>query len=53
MGDRLQVRVAVCHVGLDHAEHVDGRLVELHEDAVVDLAQAQELQDLAHLRADR
>ncbi len=30
-------------------KHVDGGLVQLDEDAVVDLAQAEQLQDLAHL----
>ncbi len=31
------------------AEHVDGGLVELDEDAVVDLTQPKELEDLADL----
>jgi hypothetical protein len=29
--------VPVDDVGLDNAEHVDGRLVQLHENSVVDL----------------
>lgn len=47
--DRLKVREAVGHVGLDPTEEVDGGAVELHEHAVVDLAQTQQLQDLLHL----
>ncbi len=34
------------------AEHVDGGLVELDEDAVVDLTQPKELEDLADLGRD-
>ena len=39
-------------IGLDEAEHVGGGLVDLEEDTVVDLAQAEELQHLAGLGAD-
>ena len=49
---RLQVGLTVGHKRLDEAKHVDGSLVHLDKDAVVDLAQAQELQDLARLRGD-
>lgn len=40
------------NVGLDDAQHVDRGLVELDEDAVVDLQEAEELEDLAHLGRD-
>ena len=33
-------------------QHVDGRLVQLDEDAVVDLPQSEELQHLLHLGGD-
>eukprot|EP01136_Pigoraptor_vietnamica_P045602 Opistho-1_new@23742 len=46
---RLEVGVAVGKVGLGNAEHVDRGLVEADEDAVVDLEEAEELEDLAHL----
>lgn len=44
--------VAVGDVGLDEAEHADGGLVELDEGGVVDLAEAEELEDLLGLGAD-
>lgn len=47
--DGLHVRVAPSHVGLDEPQHVDGGLVDLHEHGVVDLAQAEQLEDLAGL----
>lgn len=50
--DRLQVRVAPSDVGLDLLEHVEGGLVDADERAVVDLSQAEELEDLAALRGD-
>jgi hypothetical protein len=48
--DRFQVRVAVGNEGLHKAEHFDGGGVDADENTVVQLAQAQELQNLAHLR---
>lgn len=48
----LEVGVAVGDVGLDPAEEVDRGAVELHEDPVLDLAEAEELQDLLHLGRD-
>lgn len=50
--DALQVRSTVGNVGFDNAQHVDGSLVELDKDTVVDLVQAEELQDLAGLGAE-
>eukprot|EP00053_Salpingoeca_punica_P000884 m.30830 g.30830 ORF g.30830 m.30830 type:complete len:301 (+) comp10629_c0_seq1:140-1042(+) len=50
--DGLQVGEAVRNVGLDDAQHVDRGLVELDEDAVVDLQETEELEDLAHLGRD-
>jgi len=46
----LQVGVTVGDVRLNEAEHVDGGLVQLDEDTIVDLTQAEQLQDLAGLR---
>lgn len=48
--DRLQVCLAVGDVRLDKLQHVGGRLGDLDEDTIVDLQQAQELQDLAGFR---
>lgn len=39
------------NVGLSNAQHVDGGLVEFDEDTVKDLAQTQQLQNLAHFGA--
>jgi hypothetical protein len=50
--DGLEGGVAVGDVGLDHAEHVLHGLVELDEDGVEDLAEAEELEDLALLGGD-
>ena len=49
LADCLEVGVTVSDVGLDQTEHFDGGLVQAHEDGVVDLAQAEELQGLLHL----
>ena len=49
LADGLEVGVTVSDVGLDQTEHFDGGLVQAHEDGVVDLAQAEELQGLLHL----
>lgn len=46
---RLQVGVAPGDVGLGDAEHVNRGLVQLDEHTVVDLAQAEKLEDLADL----
>mmetsp|Transcript_278 Transcript_278/g.770 ORF Transcript_278/g.770 Transcript_278/m.770 type:complete len:299 (-) Transcript_278:47-943(-) len=53
LAHRLEVRVAVGDVRLDLAEHVDRRLVGLDEDAIVQLAQPEELQDLLDFRVHR
>ena len=52
LAHRLEVGVTVGDEGVDHAEHVHDGLVHAQEDAVVDLAQAEELQDLADLGGD-
>jgi hypothetical protein len=44
--------IPIGDIGLDEAEHVGGGLVDLEENTVVDLAQAEELQNLAGLGAD-
>merc|ERR1719236_286130 len=48
----LQVRVSEGDVGRDVLQHVDNRLVHLEEDAVVQLTEAKELQNLARLRGE-
>ena len=52
VADGLEAGVAVGDVGLDNAEHGGGGLVEADEDAVVDLSQAEESEDLAGAGAD-
>ena len=49
LADGLEVGVTVGDVGLDQTEHLDGGLVQAHEDGIVNLAQAEELQSLLHL----
>merc|ERR1719327_941203 len=49
---RLQVRVAERDVRRDVLQHVDDGLVHLQEHAVVELAEAEELEDLARLRGE-
>mmetsp|Transcript_83662 Transcript_83662/g.147984 ORF Transcript_83662/g.147984 Transcript_83662/m.147984 type:complete len:224 (-) Transcript_83662:64-735(-) len=48
----LLVGVAKGDVGDDPLQHLQGGLVDLDKGGVVDLAQAQQLQDLAHLGRD-
>jgi hypothetical protein len=48
----LQVRLAVGHIRLDQTEHLLRRLGDLDEDAVVDLQETQELEDLARFWRD-
>ena len=47
--DGLEVGITVHDVGLDSTEHLNGRLVELNKDGVVDLSETEELKDLADL----
>ncbi len=49
LADGLEVGVAPRNVGRDEVEHLQHRLRDAHKDAVVHLAQTQQLQDLAHL----
>ena len=42
----------VGEVRLSHPDHVDGGLVELHEDTIVDLTQTEDLENLAGLGGD-
>jgi len=46
LADGVTSGVAVSHVRLDHADHVDGSTVELHEDAVMELTKTKELHNL-------
>lgn len=39
----------VGHKGLDGLEHVQGRLVDLHEDSAVQLSESEELEDFSGL----
>lgn len=39
--------VAICNVGLNSSDHVDGGLVETNKHTVVELSQTEELQDLS------
>ena len=48
----LQVGVTIGNIGLHPAEEVDSAAVELDEDAILDLTEAEELQDLLHLFLD-
>ena len=48
----LEVGRAPGDVRLADAEHVDGGLVQLDEDAIVDLAEAEQLEDLADFGGD-
>lgn len=52
LSNALQVRVTEHDVRFHLAELVKRRLVRLHEDTVVDLAQTQELKNLLRLRVD-
>jgi len=47
--DRLQVGVSVCDERLDQAKHLGGSSVDTHEDTIVKLSKAKQLQDLLDL----
>merc|ERR1712059_85427 len=47
--DRLKVGSSPGDVGLTDPQHVGRGLVQLHEHAVVDLPQSEQLEDLLHL----
>jgi len=49
VSDRLLGGVAISHVGFNLSNHVDGRLVQLDEDAIVELSQSQQLHDFSAL----
>jgi hypothetical protein len=42
----------VCNIWLNEAEHLLGRLSDANKDTVVDLEEAEELQDLAGFRCN-
>uniref|UniRef100_A0A182KJ34 Uncharacterized protein n=1 Tax=Anopheles christyi TaxID=43041 RepID=A0A182KJ34_9DIPT len=52
MTNGLQCGVAVGNVGIGNAQHVLGGLVQLDECTIVDLAQTEQLQNLADLRSN-
>ena len=49
VADRLQTWVTIGDEWFDQSEHLDGGSIDANEDTVVDLAQAEKLQDLLHL----
>ena len=49
LADGVTRRVAISDIRLDHANHVDGGAVKLHEDTIVDLTQTEKLHDLLGL----
>lgn len=49
--DKLKRGLTVHDIGLDKAKHVDSSFVELDKNGIVDLAQAQQLQNLANFGA--
>lgn len=51
--DSLEVRVTVRNVWLDDSDHVDGGLIHLDKDGVVDLEETKELEDFSDLWCDR
>jgi len=50
--DALEVGVTIGNPGLDDLDHLSGSLSDANEDTVVDLEEAEELEDLARLRGD-
>lgn len=52
LANRLQVRIAVCDVGIDNGQHFRGCFCESDEDAIVDLKESEQLKDLTWLRGD-
>ena len=50
--DRLEIRVAVSYVWVDDCEHFLRGLCQADEDAIVDLQETEELEDLARLGSD-
>jgi hypothetical protein len=49
LADCVTGGVSVGHVGLNHADHVDGSSVQLDEDTVMELTESKELHDLLGL----
>ena len=52
LSGRFKVGVSVGNVGLDQSKHVDGGSVNSDEDAVVNLSQSEQTQDLDNLGRD-
>merc|ERR1719317_1210691 len=48
----LQVRETISNERFNQTKHVDGGLVQLDEDTILDLAQTEKLQNLANLRGN-
>jgi len=49
LANTLQIGGAPCDVGFANAEHVDGGFVQLDEHSIVDLTQAEQLENLFYL----
>ena len=49
-GEKVKAVLPPCDVGVGNAEHVQRSLVQLEEDAIVDLPQAEQLHHLAGTR---
>ena len=49
LSDRLEVGIAVCNVRVNDGEHLLSGFGEFDEDAVIDLEETEELEDLAWL----
>jgi hypothetical protein len=50
LSDGLEVGVSIGNPGFDNLEHLEGGLCQADEDTIVDLEEAEELEDLARLR---
>jgi len=52
LADSLEVWIAIGDVRVDNRQHLRGGLVQANEDAIVDLKETEQLQDLAGLRSN-
>jgi hypothetical protein len=50
--NRLQVRVSISNPWLDNLEHLESGLCHANKDAIVDLKETEELEDLSGLWCD-
>jgi hypothetical protein len=52
LADGLEIWIAIGDVRVDNRQHLRGGLVQANEDAIVDLKETEQLQDLAGLRSN-